>query len=76
MNLLNFRDLLDIKITNLLNYKITNNFDSRYSIFIKLLLKILLKVLIRNIINLPSSSNIIFKPTIFNNPRIPKSSII
>jgi len=59
-----------------LNYKIVDNLDSRYNIFIKLLLKTLSKTLIINIINLPGFNSIIFKLIIFKNPRIPKFSII
>ncbi len=59
-------------MTDLLDYKITDSLDSRYSVPIKLLLRTLLKALIMNIINLPGSNSTIFKLIIFNSPRIPK----
>jgi len=62
MDLLDFIDLLDLGIVD--------NLDSRYNIFIKLLLKRLPKTLTINIINLSDSNSIIFRPIMFNSPRI------
>ncbi len=68
MDLLDFIDLLDLRIIDSL--------DSRYNILIKPPLKRLPEALIINIINLLGSNNTIFKLIIFSSPRTPKPSTI